>query len=80
MEAARLDRARTGTHLFGPIQRTAGAGCNWTATRQAIGSRLPLDDLEAAHERVQAILEQLARGRELRRLPAATSYNRIVAW
>jgi hypothetical protein len=53
-EAAKLDAAHSGIHRFGPIQRTLDAGCNWTSTYQAIGSRLPLDDLEAALERVQA--------------------------
>lgn len=52
-EAAKLDNAHAGTHCFGPIQRTLGTRCNWTSTYHAIGSRLPLDDLEAALERVQ---------------------------
>ena len=52
-EAAKLNAAHTGVHRFGPIQRTLGAGCNWTATFQAIGSRLPLDELQDALERVQ---------------------------
>lgn len=53
-EAAKLDAAHVGVHRFGPIQRTLGTRCNWTSTYHAVGSRLPLDDLEAALERVQA--------------------------
>ena len=55
-EARKLDKANRGVHIFDPIQRTLGAGCNWTSAYRAIGSRVPLDELEAALERVQARL------------------------
>jgi hypothetical protein len=53
-ESAKFDKSHRGAHRFGPIQRTLGTRCNWTSTYHAVGSRLPLDDLEAALERVQA--------------------------
>jgi hypothetical protein len=53
-EAAKLDKAHTGIHRFDPIQRTLRAGCNWTANFRAIGSRVSLDEMRDALERVQA--------------------------
>jgi hypothetical protein len=52
-EARKLNEANRGTHVFDPIQRTLGTRCNWTATYRATGSKVPLDELEAALERVQ---------------------------
>jgi hypothetical protein len=52
-EAARLNASNAGVHRFDPIQRTLGAGCNWTASFHVIGSRLPLDEMQDALERVQ---------------------------
>ena len=53
-EAARLDRSNRGVHIFGPIFPVELRGCNWTSTFQTRGSTLPLDEMQAALERVQA--------------------------
>jgi hypothetical protein len=53
-EAAKLNAEHRGIHRFDPIQRTLGAGCNWTASFHVIGSRIPLDLMREALERVQA--------------------------
>jgi hypothetical protein len=54
-EAAKFDRHNVGVHRFGPIWRANnGSGCNWSSTAQVVGSKLPLDDMRDALERVQA--------------------------
>jgi hypothetical protein len=54
-EAAKFDRDNVGVHRFGPIwPANNGSGCNWSSTAQVIGSKLPLDDMRDALERVQA--------------------------
>ena len=53
-EASKLDATNRGTHRFNAAQRTLGTRCNWTATFVMIGSRLSLDTMHDALERVQA--------------------------
>jgi hypothetical protein len=52
--AAKLDRVNRGVHIFGPIFPMELPGCNWSSSFQTRGSSLPLDDMRAALERVQA--------------------------
>jgi hypothetical protein len=47
-------QANRGSHVFEAPQPTGEVGINWTANFRAIGSSVPLDDMEAALERVQA--------------------------
>jgi hypothetical protein len=54
-ESAQFDKSHRGVHRFGPIwQANNGSGCNWSSTPHLIGSKLPLDDMRDALERVQA--------------------------
>ena len=55
-EAAKFDRSNRGVHRFGPIwPANNGSGCNWSSTATVIGSKLPLDDMRDALERVQTL-------------------------
>jgi hypothetical protein len=53
-ESTKIDRAHRGVHVFDPIQPSGLIGCNWTSNFRCIGSSVPLDDMRAALERVQA--------------------------
>lgn len=53
-EAGRLTAAHRGHHSFSPIWQVDDAECNWTASFEARGSKVPLSELRAALERVQA--------------------------
>lgn len=50
-EAKKLNASSPCVRVFDPVQRTLGAGCNWTATDRAVGSRAALHERETAPER-----------------------------
>lgn len=53
-EARRLDATLPGTHIFEAIYPADKRRCNWSATYHVRGSALPLAEMRAALERVQA--------------------------
>ena len=56
-EARKFDKAHRGSHIFNAIwQSEDEPGCNWTTSYIVRGSRLPLDEMRGALDRVQARL------------------------
>jgi hypothetical protein len=53
-EARALDATCRGTHVFEGLYPVARRRCNWSATYHVRGSALPLAEMRAALERVQA--------------------------
>jgi len=60
-EAKKLDAKHRGAHSFTPIwQCDEALGCNWSANYRASGSSVPLSDMRAALERVQAKMPRVS--------------------
>lgn len=56
-EAGKFNASHRGTHIFKPIWETkVEGGCNWTTGFEVRGSKLPLSEMRAVLERVQAQL------------------------